>query len=239
MEQSQFKSSDPARIPHRFRYLIDIIALVAVTFLLDIVIETFVQLPVNMRTGFVFDAIGKLFLIAIGWALLRFRGEQLADIGLKRPKSWWQTFLIGILYAAVVFAAIYFSEKAGFHRDLSRFKDIQGNLELTIYGVCYAFIGAGFYEEFMFRGFLMESLAMCLGASRGSWIAACVIQAALFGAAHAYQNPLGMAITGTLGLLMGVIVLASGRNLWPVIIGHGLYDASRFVLFYFQGPPTG
>ena len=62
---------------------------------------------------------------------------------------------------------------------------------------------------------------------------------ALFGAAHAYQNPLGMAITGTLGLLMGVIVLASGRNLWPVIIGHGLYDASRFVLFYFQGPPTG
>ena len=49
----------------------------------------------------------------------------------------------------------------------------------------------------------------------------------------------GMAITGTLGLLMGVIVLASGRNLWPVIIGHGLYDASRFVLFYFQGPPAG
>ena len=28
------------------------------------------------------------------------------------------------------------------------------------------------------------------------------------------------------------------RNLWPVIIGHGLFDASRFVLFYFQGPPT-
>jgi len=225
--------------PRRFRYLIDIVALVAVTLLLDVAIGAFVQLPVNMRTGFVFDAIGKLFLIAIGWALLRFRGEQLADIGLKRPKSWWQTFAIGIAYAAIVFMAIYFLEKAGFHRDLSRFKDVQGNLELTSYGVCYAFIGAGLYEEFMFRGFLMQGLAMCFGASRGAWIAACVIQAALFGAAHAYQNPLGMAITGTLGLLMGVIVLASGRNLWPVIIGHGLYDASRFVLFYFQGPPAG
>jgi len=49
----------------------------------------------------------------------------------------------------------------------------------------------------MFRGFLFQGLAMFLGASRGAWIAACIVQAALFGAVHAYQNPLGMAITGT------------------------------------------
>src|SRR6266513_4367108 len=66
-----------------------------------------------------------------------------------------------------------------------------------------------------------------------------IMQGALFGAAHAYQNPLGIAITCTFGILLGLLVLASGRNLWAVIIGHGLFDASRFVLFYFQGPPTG
>ena len=64
-------------------------------------------------------------------------------------------------------------------------------------------------------------------------------KACFLGAAHAYQNPLGIVITGTLGVLMRLIVLASGRNLWPVIIGHGLFDAARFVLFYFQGPPLG
>jgi uncharacterized protein len=64
------------------------------------------------------------------------------------------------------------------------------------------------------------------------------MQGALFGAAHAYQNLLGIAITGMLGILMGLLVLALGRNLWAVIIGHGLFDVSRFVLFYFQGPPT-
>jgi membrane protease YdiL (CAAX protease family) len=79
---------------------------------------------------------------------------------------------------------------------------------------------------------------MMFGGSRGAWIGACIAQGALFGLAHAYQNPLGIAITGTLGILMGLLVLASGRNLWPVIIGQGLFDASRF-LFYFQGPPTG
>jgi len=85
----------------------------------------------------------------------------------------------------------------------------------------------------------MQGLAMVFGGSGSAWMSACILQGALFGAAHAYQNPLGIAITGALGILMGLLVLASGRNLWLVIVGHGLFDASRFVLFYFQGPPTG
>jgi uncharacterized protein len=233
------EATEISRGPRRFRYLIDIVVLVAVTFLLDAVLGAFIPAPINLEKGFVFDAIGKMLLVGVAWGLIRLRGETLADIGLKRPVSWMRTFMIGIGFAAIVFIAMYLSEKAGFRRDLSKFKDVQGNLELTLFGVFYAFIGAGFYEEFMFRGFLMQGLAMLFGASRGGWIMACLLQGALFGAAHAYQNPLGIAITGTLGVLMGLLVLASGRNLWPVIIGHGLFDASRFVLFYFEGPPMG
>jgi membrane protease YdiL (CAAX protease family) len=239
MTENQMEGAGGIRRPRRWRYLIDIVALVAVTFLLDAVLGAFIPTPINWERGFVFDAIGKMLLVGVAWGLIRLRGETLADIGLKRPASWMRTFMIGIGFAAIVFIAIYLSEKAGFRRDLSRFKDVQGNLELALFGVFYASIGAGFYEEFMFRGFLMQGLAMLFGASRGAWIVACVVQGALFGAAHAYQNPLGIAITGTLGVLMGLLVLASGRNLWPVIIGHGLFDASRFVLFYFEGPPMG
>ena len=218
--------------------MIDIIVLVAVTFLLDALLSAFVQVPIDLEKGFVFDAIVKLLLVGVGCGLVLLRGERLADIGLKSPESWTRTLIIGVGLAAVVFVAIYLSEKAGFRRDLSRFKDVQGNLELTVFGVSYAFIGAGFYEEFTFRGFLMQGLAMLFGGSRGAWIGACLLQGTLFGAAHAYQNSLGIAITGTLGILMGLLVLASGRNLWPVIIGHGVFDASRLVLFYFQGPPS-
>ena len=240
MTESQIELTEGSRRPRRWRYLIDIIALVAVTFLLDVVAGAFIPAPISLhRELFVFDAIGKMLLVGVAWGLIRLRGETLADIGLKRPASWMRTFMIGIGLAAIVFIAVYLSEKAGFRRDLSKFKDVQGNLELTLFGVFYAFIGAGFYEEFMFRGFLMQGLAMCFGASRGAWMVACVVQGALFGAVHAYQNPLGIVITGTLGVLMGLLVLASGRNLWPVIIGHGLFDASRFVLFYFEGPPVG
>jgi len=238
--EDQIQPQNNLRGLPRLRYLIDIVVLVAVTFLLDAVLGAFVHVPTGLqRELFVFDAIGKMLLVGVAWGLIRLRGETLADIGLKWPASWMRTFMIGIGFAAIVFIAMYLSEKAGFRRDLSKFKDVQGNLQLTLFGVLYAFIGAGFYEEFMFRGFLMQGLAMLFGAGRGAWITACLVQGALFGAAHAYQNPLGIAITGTLGVLMGLLVLASGRNLWPVIIGHGLFDASRFVLFYFQGPPIG
>jgi membrane protease YdiL (CAAX protease family) len=235
----QPEADEQIRKPHRFRYLIDIVALVAATFFLDVLVSSFVEVPISMRAGFVFDAIGKLLLIGVGWLLIRLRGESLANIGMRRPKSWTRSFLLGVLVAALVFAAIYLSERAGFRRDLSKFREVQGNLGLTVYAVGYAFIGAGLYEEFTFRGFLFQGLAMFFGGSRGAWMAACIVQAALFGAAHAYQNPLGMLITGTLGLLLGLVVLACGRNLWLAIIVHGLYDASRFVLFYFQGPPLG
>jgi CAAX protease family protein len=224
--------------PRRWRYLIDIIIVVAVTFALPIGFGA-VYMPKTMQSEFVFAAIVQLLGVAVAWMLIRLRGERLADIGLKQPENWWRTIMIGVVAAALVFAAMYISEKAGFRRDLSRFKDAMGNLELTVFGVFYALIGAGFYEEFMFRGFLMQGMAMFFGGTRGAWILACVLQGSLFGAGHAYQNPLGVAITGTLGVLMGLLVLASGRNLWPAIIGHGLFDASRFVLFYFQGPPLG
>ena len=230
---------DTVRAVPRFRYLIDIVVLVAVTFLLDAALSAFIHVPIDLDRGFVFDAIAKMLLIGVGCGLVLLRGERLADIGLKRPESWMRAVIIGVGLAAIVFIAMYLSEKAGFRRDLSKFKRIEGNLELTVLGVVYAFIGAGFYEEFTFRGFLMQGLAMLFGGSRGAWLVACLLQGALFGIAHAYQNPLGIAITGTLGVLMGLLVLASGRNLWLVIIGHGLFDASRFVLFYFQGPPTG
>jgi len=239
MTGSKVEAAEDNRRARRWRYLIDIVALIGVTVVLDAVLSAFVSVPIDWKKAFVLDAFGKMLLVGVGCGLVLLRGERLADIGLKRPASWMQTLMIGIALAAIVFIAMYLSEKAGFRRDLSKFKDVQGNLEIAVLGVFYALIGAGFYEEFMFRGFLMQGLAMLFGASRGAWIAACVVQGALFGIAHTYQNPLGIVVTGTLGVLMGLLVLVSGRNLWPVIIGHGLFDASRFVLFYFQGPPMG
>lgn len=222
--------------PPWLRYLIDIVILIAAVFGLEAAAEA-VYTPKSMEAGYSFGLIIQMLQAAFAWLLIRLRGETLADIGLKRPQSWPRTVAFAILIAALVFIAIYLSEKAGFHRDLSRFAPLQGNVRLTSFMAVYVLIGAGFYEEFMYRGFLMQSLAMGFGGSRGGWAIACAIQGILFGLSHAYQNPLGMLITGTIGVLLAVLVFVSGRNLWPAIIAHGLFDAGRSVLFYFVGPP--
>src|SRR5262249_48987539 len=77
--------------PLRWRYLIDIIVLVAVTFLLDAVLGAFITAPINWEMGFVLDAVQKMLLVAIGCGLVLLRGERLGDIGLKRPASWART----------------------------------------------------------------------------------------------------------------------------------------------------
>ena len=222
----------------RYRYFIDIVVLIAVLLGLDAAAAA-IYTPKTIEGGYVFALVVQMFEVAVACALIWLRRERLADIGLKRPQSWLRTILIGVSLSAIFFTAIYLSEKAGFHRELSRFAALQGNLRLTLIAVFYVLIGAGFYEEFLFRGFLMQSLAMFFGGSRAAWWVAAVIQALLFGASHAYQNPLGMLITGTLGFLLSLLVILSGRNLWAAIIAHGLFDASRAILFYFQGPPSG
>ncbi|HST29930.1 MAG TPA: type II CAAX endopeptidase family protein [Chthoniobacterales bacterium] len=222
----------------RYRYFLDIVILIATLFGIEAAARV-IYLPKTEEAGYVFALIIQVIEVGVACALIWFRGERLADIGLKRPQSWPRTIGIGVAFAAISFAAIYLSERAGFHRELSRFAGLQGNLRLTLVAAFYVLLGAGFYEEFMFRGFLMQSLAMFFGGRRAALWLALVIQALLFGAAHAYQNPLGMLITGTLGFLLGLLVIFTGRNLWAAIIAHGLFDASRTILFYFTGPPHG
>jgi hypothetical protein len=52
--------------PRRWRHLIDIVVLVAVTFVLDAVLGALVHEPISWKTGFVLDGIGKTLLVGVG-----------------------------------------------------------------------------------------------------------------------------------------------------------------------------
>jgi membrane protease YdiL (CAAX protease family) len=42
-----------------------------------------------------------------------------------------------------------------------------------------------------------------------------------------YQHSYGILLTTCLGIFFGVVYLALRRNLWVVILGHGVYDAAH------------
>lgn len=221
-----------------FHYLAGILAVIGASLIVPTVSNAVFK-PNDLHSELAYSFPAKLLIVILIWVLIRLRGERLADIGLKTPESWVRAILIGFASAAVVFVVIYASEKSGIHRNLTAFQEVRGNLALTLFGIAFSFVGAGFYEEFVYRGFYFQSMAMLFGRQRASWAGACLLQGAIFGMDHSYQGTTGIVMTGLLGVALGFIFLSQNRNLWPVIIGHGLYDAARFVLFYFQGPPVG
>lgn len=81
-----------------------------------------------------------------------------------------------------------------------------------------ASITAGFCEEVLIRGFLFWYL--------GQWIPAWAIvpaASALFGVMHVYQGAKGALRTAIVGAFLGVLYLASGTLLWP-ILAHAAID---------------
>ena len=50
-------------------------------------------------------------------------------------------------------------------------------------------------------------------------------QASLFGLGHAYLGPRGIMNAAAIGLVSGAVYWANGRNLWPLVIAHGLVDS--------------
>jgi membrane protease YdiL (CAAX protease family) len=89
--------------------------------------------------------------------------------------------------------------------------------EWAIYG--FVAVSAGFCEELVYRGYLLVQL----GAFTGSIGLGCVLQAALFGLAHAEQGA-AVALRFALyaGLLGGLAVWR--RSLIPGIVAHVALD---------------
>ncbi len=92
-------------------------------------------------------------------------------------------------------------------------------------------ITAGICEEFLYRGFAVAALHR---AGIPGW-GVVLITAILFGLAHTYQGPSGVAGTSVLGLVFGAVRIATG-TLAPLIIWHATIDAvagvagSKFLL---------
>lgn len=170
--------------------------------------------------------------VAIAWLVLRLRGEGVTDIGLTWPKSWGRSLALGVGFGLTIFACSLVRDALGYKPNLSFWRQLYGDLPLTISFIAVSFFGAGFSEEFMLRGVTLNSFAKGLGESRWAWIVAIAGQALLFGILHRYMGPAGVVWSTSMGVLLGVLYLVSGRNLLALMIGHGLHDAIKMVMFY-------
>jgi len=197
------------------------------------------------RASGIVGSLGIVASVILATIMLRRRGYRWADLGLKRPKSWPVTIglafgvLVGSIGLTMGFELLIKAMITIEPSDHSRFNDLVGNLPLLLYGVTLVWITAGFGEEMIFRGFIMNRLANAFGDSHLAWLGALLISSVLFGLIHAYQGPSGMLMTGFMGFTYGAAYLLVKRNLWVTILAHGLNNTMMFTAIYFGAINTG
>ena len=186
--------------------------------------------------------LGMILTILVFWIISNVRGVGWQIFGVSLPKRWIRTLFSGIGMAIVMIIVIVVSQELAslafpdaVPPDMSRFGALQGSLPNLILNVVVMWITAGFIEELIWRGYLMNRLTNIFGSTKGAWLAALFCSAALFGIAHYYQGPSGMLITGVTGLLLGGAFLISRGNIWPLVIAHGLINTVSFVDMYLNG----
>lgn len=86
----------------------------------------------------------------------------------------------------------------------------------------------GFYEELVFRGFVLGRLRHALrpvaSTARHADVLAVVLSAAMFGSLHGYQGWYGVFQTMGAGLGLGALAVWR-RSIWPSIVAHAAVDA--------------
>jgi membrane protease YdiL (CAAX protease family) len=177
-----------------------------------------------------------LFLVA--WGSLRARHLKWRDVGLRRPASWPKTIglavLIGVSYQFLdIFLISPLLERLTRQPiDLSQFSMLQGSLPALIIFLVLTWTEAAFIEEMFFRGYLYNRLTDLFGKKLIGMAVALILSSLAFGAAHAYQGITGVADTFLAGLVLGLLYLLSGENLWLPILTHGIVDMIGFILVY-------
>jgi len=181
------------------------------------------------------------YLWMLAWFLLIVRGKRWADVGLRWPEYKLTAVLFGVAAGvALTFHELILLEPlvrsfTGTSPDLSTFKALVGNLELTLLFIALSWVLAAFGEEMVWRGYAMTRVAEWFGGSAPAWILSLVLVNASFGIAHDYQDICGMITTGVGGFAFGLLYLISGRNLVVPIVAHGTSNTCDFLMIYHGG----
>ena len=198
--------------------------------------------PLNMAIG---EWLQFALVFFASWIMSRIESRSVFDYGLSRTprRLHWLLIgaLLGLIFQSLLIATLWSTHHLVFAGVLLR------PLSAVSYGLVWAvtFLGVGFFEEFLFRGYLQFNLTQCLAglvryvspANRhaeaiGFWSAAVLISFG-FGSVHGLnpgESPIGLLCAGAAGLMFAFSLWRTG-SLWWAIGLHAAWDWAQSFLF--------
>ena len=192
--------------------------------------------------------VSLILTLAILMAYLRRRGEGWASLGLislpglkRKLMLAPQALLAFALFAASIAVTVFGGQAIGLDfmgkeppGVADRWGDVAGNLPLYLTWLGIVWTSAAFGEELFFRGFLITRFEALFRDLPLAGALAVILAALLFGLGHYYYQGLrGLITTAGIGIAFGTSFLLFKRNLWPLVIIHGVIDTINFSALYF------
>ena len=190
-------------------------------------------------------------LLTLGILTLYLRARKLpwAALGLVPLRGWKSrlmvipqagltliAFAVVVALTTVVGPALGISALAEVSAGVEdRWGDVAGNLPHFLVWLAIVWTAAAFGEEMFFRGYLITRVQSVLPTGRIGAAGAVMLSAAIFGYGHFYyQGWRGAIVTGGIGLAFGTMFLLFRRNLWPLILLHGVIDTLTFTAIFMK-----
>jgi len=194
----------------------------------------------------VFPVQGIFISAAVGFIFMRLSRTSLRDIGLFLPKGFFKTVILALLTTVIIFLISPFIAEVilptfgiPFVDLTDRFVDrFEGNTKLYIpYMIFVVWFSACIGEEIVARGFIFHRMERFFNSFPKPWLFAAVAQGVIFGACHFFYGLNGMVMTGVIGVILAMLFLISGRNLWAPILAHAFIN-SIYITSYYLGTPV-
>lgn len=217
------KSLNPAQTPSRGRVWL-YIAILIVVYPVVFSLPCFVLLPRVLAPAFnprgiaaaMFGAmvVSELIMLGVLVAMLRREGRSLADLGWRRPTTWY-ALLLSVLLGLALGAVPYFAPSVpGFTSALTETSLLRAwAVVVTVF--------AAFVEETIFRGFIMTEVQRI----RVPVLLQIVVSAFGWALYHAIPGGLpAMAYSIVYGVIFAGLYLVGKRSLTPPLTVHGLLN---------------
>lgn len=184
----------------------------------------------------------ELVLVLLVWFGLRLRGVRMRDVIGGRWERV-EDFLIDLGIAAVFwFVAILLLAGLRVALGLIDIHNLQKSQEETLRALgsiaphsyleatCFLAlsIGAGLFEEIIFRGYLQKQFS---ALARSAFLGI-VISGIIFGLAHGYQGWRNMVVIAVFGMFFGILAYFR-KSLRPGMMAHAFQDSLAGIALFF------
>lgn len=180
-----------------------------------------------------------LSAMVLATLLLRLHGLSWSSLGFRRPDNLLVTGLLTGLTIALMIGAMagggWIADQ--FFEDIGtsgRFDHVEGNLLAYLGVMALIWTHAAFFEELLFRAFIIGRGSAIFGSGPFALGLAVFLAGLFFGYRHYYYQGLhGALAIAFVGWTLGALYVWFGRkNLWPLILAHGLIDTLGMTFRY-------